>query len=153
MSDQPATSAVEVATEGTSAMPFQVVPSSTSIDLSGSVYVASSGSNMDTSVAPASAFGPTQGGASINLTKWEQYIQQNNLLVNIDPSMVESYVQAGLDADRAHIEALAHANSCAGGAEAAPEDKIDRTRCHLCAGRSCRLRLGCGAARALNWYA
>ena len=105
--------------EDTPTMPFQIVSSGTSLDLSGSVYETSSGSNMDTSVGPARACGPIQEDMSSNLMKWEQYIQQNNLLVNIDPSMVESYVQARLDADRAHIEALALADNTQVRAEAA----------------------------------
>ena len=80
-------------------MPFQVFSSGTSLDLSGSVYETSSGSNMDTSVGRARAFRPMQEDVTINMIKWEQCIQQNNVLMNIDPSMVESYVQARLDAD------------------------------------------------------
>ena len=74
---------------------------------------------MDMSNGPAGAFGPTQEGTTVNLTKWEQYIQQNNVLTNVDPLMVESYVQARLDADRARIASLAITNNTQVKAEAA----------------------------------
>ena len=100
---------VDDSEEETPAMPSQVVSSGTSLDLSGSVYETSSGSNMDASQGPARAFGPQQEG-TVNMLRWEQFIQQNNLVVNIDPNMVETYVQARLDAERSCVAALAHMN-------------------------------------------
>jgi hypothetical protein len=37
--------------------------------------------------------------------KWQQFVQQNALVVNVDPAIVEQYVQARLSAERAGLEA------------------------------------------------
>lgn len=87
------------------ALPFTVLPSGgQSLEVSTSPYKTSSGSFV---VAGRPPDGPWPGNSShmeLHAHRWQQFVQQNALVVNIDPAIVEQYVQARLTAERASME-------------------------------------------------
>ena len=46
-------------------------------------------------------------GRPMHLHKWETFVQQNQLQINIDPDMIERYVESRIAAERAEIGAAA----------------------------------------------
>ena len=104
------------------AMPFTVIPNEALMEVSSSLFDTSSGSGSrgaDTppngSVMQRNAYGSTPpnaqnmaaSGRPMHLHKWETFVQQNQLQINIDPDMIERYVESRIAAERAEIGAAA----------------------------------------------
>jgi myosin heavy subunit len=54
---------------------------------------------------PDSPWQDSTMNVELHAHRWQQFIQQNALVVNVDPAIVEQYVQARLSAERAGLEA------------------------------------------------
>ncbi len=53
-------------------------------------------------------------GRHVHLNKWESFVQQNQLNINIDPSIVERYVESRIVAERNELMAIAAINQTSG---------------------------------------
>ena len=107
------------------ALPFTVIPSEPGealMEVSSSPFDTSSGSGSrgadtppDGTVMRRTAYDGTPPnarnmaapGRPMHLHKWETFVQQNQLQINIDPDMIERYVESRISAERAEIGAAA----------------------------------------------
>ena len=129
-----ASNGARVEDEALPALPFMVVPSSLEVSSSNQGYETSSGGGSSRpSLAqngPASA-AEHHGAMSSNsvAVEFHHFLQQNNLTVNCDPSVIESYIryreQATNEAARAMVQAsTAQAASAASASGQAAEARV-----------------------------